>query len=699
MTEFRWLRWMTGLSVLIGAGLVLLPLAKEVFIEDGESWKRTVEIDLRRVMQGEISSEMVLRWSTFMMVVAYAWVVGAMVLIAFSSRRSTRFPIVLRPLAAIFIGGGVVLGSTSLVAPSSALAESSADETERGQEIIPPTDLLTEFSDVEIVGVSVVSGLLGAGLGAIWRSKDRETRRCNSSLDEQVFPDADPIPSDELRSEFRRAEESTVDLVSVLKRLRRLAPDNSIRHVIDQRDGWFVVEFTESVQVIPGTEQMSGRAVRMAADRTGEIDQLDSCSDLPAMLHVGRSISGDIWVSLDEYQEFTVDCSGYEGERVWDHLVDSLMVGPTLQDRGVVADVDLPTLGSRRAFRVCSDWSESVEPERIGLGLAVLTGASTSTSLPTLRRSSSGEITTGLRLVNGEWRLLPADIPIQPVGLRDDEIRRIRRVLGEAIGSIEIRDASGLQEDSPSLPPWDFMASILGPPRVFDRRFEPVEFERKKAEELVIWLACHPLQRRRSLARNALWLSPIQDATFSNLTAAARRSLNAVMLPPEGQNWVGITMSDELPLSGGFVTDVEILREAVEWARLRPEDGALERLRDGLRLVRGVPFAGSTYTWSDGIGMSGDAATLVVRAASMMAEMCQESGDISGVYWATAKGLSALPGHEALVALRLRAHADQGDRVAMRAEWESYRRALAGEWEDAEPSPKMMDLWRRISVI
>ena len=147
------------------------------------------------------------------------------------------------------------------------------------------------------------------------------------------------------------------------------------------------------------------------------------------------------------------------------------------------------------------------------------------------------------------------------------------------------------------------------------------------------------------------------------------------------------------------MTDVEILREAVEWARLRPEDGALERLRDGLRLVRGVPFAGSTYTWSDGIGMSGDAATLVVRAASMMAEMCQESGDISGVYWATAKGLSALPGHEALVALRLRAQADQGDRVAMRAEWESYRRALAGEWEDAEPSPKMMDLWRRISVI
>lgn len=699
MNEFRWRRWTAGLFALVGAGFVLFPRAEKVATEDGHSWTRIIEVDLRRVVQGEISPEIVLRWSTFVMVIAYTWIVVAMVLIAFSSRRPGRSPIMFRPLAAIFIGGSAVLGSASLVASSSVLAESSADETEGGRDVFSPSESFSGSSDAEIVAVSVVSGLLGAGLGAMWRSKDREIRRRDTSLDQQAPSVVESSPSDELRSEFRRAEESTTDLISVLKRLRRLAPDNSIRHVIDQRDGWFVVEFTESVQVIPGTEKMSGRAVRVPTDRTEENRPLESCDGLPAMLHVGRSISGEVWVSLDEYREFAVDCSGHEGERVWDHLVDSLMIGPTLQDRGVVSDVDLATLGSRRAFRMCSDRGEAIEPERIGLGVAVLTEDATSVSLPTLRRSSSGRITTGLRLVNGEWRLLPADIPIQPVGLRDDEIRRIRRVLGEEIGSIEIRHVSGSDDESPSLPTWDFMASILGPPRVFDRTFEAVEFERKKAEELVIWLACHPLQRRRSLARNALWLSPIQDATFSNLTAAARRSLNAVALPPEGQNWVGITLSDELPLSGGFVTDVDILRDAVEWARLRPEEGALERLRDGLRLVRGVPFAGSTYTWSDGIGMSGDAATLVVRAASMMAEMCQEMGDISGVYWATAKGLSALPGHEALVALRLRAHADQGDRVAMRAEWESYRRALAGEWEDAEPSPKMMELWRRISVI
>jgi two-component SAPR family response regulator len=190
----------------------------------------------------------------------------------------------------------------------------------------------------------------------------------------------------------------------------------------------------------------------------------------------------------------------------------------------------------------------------------------------------------------------------------------------------------------------------------------------------------------------------VRDATFSNITAAARRSLNAVTLPPSDQTWVGITLSDDLPLAEGVVTDVDLLRDAVDWARRRPEDDGLQRLREALQLVRGVPFAGSTYTWSDGIGMSGEAAMLVVRAASMMAEMCQEIGDMSGVYWASAKGLLALPGHEELVAIRLRAHAEHGDRVAMKAEWESYRRAVASEWGDAEPSPKMMELWRRLGA-
>jgi two-component SAPR family response regulator len=171
-----------------------------------------------------------------------------------------------------------------------------------------------------------------------------------------------------------------------------------------------------------------------------------------------------------------------------------------------------------------------------------------------------------------------------------------------------------------------------------------------------------------------------------------------VASPPNDQAWVGITLSDDLPLADGIATDVAVLRDAVDWARRRPEDNGLEHLRKALQLVRGVPFAGSTYTWSDGIGMSGEAATLVVRSASMMAEMCQQSGDMGGVYWATAKGLLALPGHEELVAIRLRAHAEHGDRVAMRAEWESYRRALTSEWGDAEPSPKMMELWRRLGV-
>ena len=82
----------------------------------------------------------------------------------------------------------------------------------------------------------------------------------------------------------------------------------------------------------------------------------------------------------------------------------------------------------------------------------------------------------------------------------------------------------------------------------------------------------------------------------------------------------------------------------------------------------------------------------------MMAEMCTEIGDLDGVYWATAKGLLAVPGHEDLVAQRMRLHGERDDQVAFRAEWQGYCRALANDdWGDASPSRKMVELWRELT--
>ena len=49
------------------------------------------------------------------------------------------------------------------------------------------------------------------------------------------------------------------------------------------------------------------------------------------------------------------------------------------------------------------------------------------------------------------------------------------------------------------------------------------------------------------------------------------------------------------------------------------------------------------------------------------------------MFWATGQGLKVLAGHEELIALRMRAHADRGDLAGVRSEWESYERAVQAD--------------------
>lgn len=693
--RFRWSRWFGVMAMVVALSIGLHRAVLGVGPDDGSTWIALLRDDVLDVVRGEVSRQLVVRWSVVVMTLCLVWTTVSLIVVAVTFRRPDRTLLSSRRWVMFFVWTGAAAVASSGIAstadaagtPNRVVADSSVAHTEAVSSAgfrVDPT----------LLGTAVVSGLTGAGLALRIRARDREIRRQGVDGDRLEPTALDSFLSDEMWSEFHRAESGLREVIDIVHRLRELVPGNDVRHVIDEMDGWYVVEFVDPVRPLPEAQMVNSRSIRISAPQRDRSDFATIDTFCPALVHVGRSISGDVWVSLDTYAEFAVDCSSDEGERVWRHIRDSLTLAPHLESRGLVSDVDLTCHGPRRSFR-CGDSVMDVV-QRIGESIAVIQDHEGPLPVPVLRRATDGEVESGLRRVRGEWRLLPVDVPILPVGTGDDDIRRVRDLLGEPVSSIEVVQPKVTVSETQN--EWVFMASVLGPPQVVDARFERVDFERGKAEELVIWLAFHPQQRKRSLARTALWLVPVQDATFSNITAAARRSLNAVVPPPKDQAWVGITMSDDLPLAEGFVTDIELLRAVVERARLRPEDDGIGRLRDALQLVRGVPFAASSYTWSDGIGMSGDAASLVVRASSMMAEMCQEIGDIGGVYWATAKGLLALPGHEELVAIRLRAHAEHGDRAAMRVEWESYRRALASEWGEAEPSEKMMDLWRRLGI-
>ncbi len=113
--------------------------------------------------------------------------------------------------------------------------------------------------------------------------------------------------------------------------------------------------------------------------------------------------------------------------------------------------------------------------------------------------------------------------------------------------------------------------------------------------------------------------------------------------------------------------------------------------------MRDVPFAGSAFLWPDSEGWVSHLMLLVTSAAAEMARRSLEVGDADGVFWATGRGLSVLPGHEELIALRMRAHVASGDLAAVRSEWQSYERVLdADTWGDGEPSPKLASLRREL---
>jgi hypothetical protein len=53
--------------------------------------------------------------------------------------------------------------------------------------------------------------------------------------------------------------------------------------------------------------------------------------------------------------------------------------------------------------------------------------------------------------------------------------------------------------------------------------------------------------------------------------------------------------------------------------------------------------------------------------------------DLSGVFWATGQGLKALRGHEALIAMRMKAHAQERNISGINSEWLVYERLRLAE--------------------
>lgn len=318
-----------------------------------------------------------------------------------------------------------------------------------------------------------------------------------------------------------------------------------------------------------------------------------------------------------------------------------------------------------------------------------------------------------LRADGEHWRLEPLGITLTPVTLTVAELVEVREMLRfaeqpllaeESVPEdVAVRSSDHDDDVTANCPvrfedtPWSLLVRLLGPVDVVDRCGVPVRFERSKTLELIAWLSLHRGRSTRAAARTALWELDVRDTTFANVVSEARRAMARQVEPPEHEEWVGRTLTEELPLHELVVSDADLVRARLEHARLQPPELAIETLRPAVELIRDVPLAGTGYLWPDAEGTTSQLVLLATSAATELAGHYLSTGDVDGVFWATGRGLQVLPGHEALIALRMRAHAGAGDLAGVRTEWESYERVLhADPWGDCEPAPKLVLLRREL---
>ena len=305
-----------------------------------------------------------------------------------------------------------------------------------------------------------------------------------------------------------------------------------------------------------------------------------------------------------------------------------------------------------------------------------------------------------------------SSIELVPVGVGEADLEQINDLLLDSDRPLEpvdpvevIQWADGTDDavtepdvTSPFEPrPHEIVVGLIGAVDVHARTGEAGSFERSKTVELIAWLTTHRDRATRTGARTALWDLDVRDATFANVVSEARRALARLVAPPDGEEWVARTLTEQLPVHDLVVTDADLVEDRLAHARVQPPGQAMETLRPAVELVRDMPFAGTSYLWPDAEGITSNLVLLAITATAEFASHALSLGDTDGVFWATGKGLRVLPGHEELIALRMQAHARAGDLAGVRQEWESYERVLVADaWSDGEPAPKLLALRREL---
>ena len=200
---------------------------------------------------------------------------------------------------------------------------------------------------------------------------------------------------------------------------------------------------------------------------------------------------------------------------------------------------------------------------------------------------------------------------------------------------------------------WSLVIRVFGYPVVENKSGQHAQFRKRRALELVTWLALNRDRSRRSAARTAMWDFDINDSSFSTIVSDMRRGMTEIESTISREEWLPTTYSDELPLNQSVITDDVLLQEAL--ARFRRDHTDNETIVKSLSNVRDVPFAGTSYMWADLDGTTTRLVILAITAATEVAMWALETGDMSAFQIAITAGLRVFPGHEDLLELQAKA--------------------------------------------
>ena len=311
--------------------------------------------------------------------------------------------------------------------------------------------------------------------------------------------------------------------------------------------------------------------------------------------------------------------------------------------------------------------------------------------------------TTTLHAVDSTWHLMPSNLSIDPFGLSVEQVAALSELLNDVVRCVdEVSVNRELVFDSTialeNVSDYKVLVRTLGPVEVELADGTTIEFEKSKTKELLAWLTNHRSRPTRSAARTALWEFTVADATFTNVVSDIRRTLKQTELLSPLEEWIPRTFNDHLPFHHSIVSDGELLLACIARAQKLPPEVAVVELHRGLELVRDLPFSGTGYLWPDAEGITSQLVITVITAAIMAAELDLQRGRTDGVFWATAQGLKVLGAHEELFALRMKAHALNGDLAGVRFEFDSYQRAIASDsFPISEPSQKLVSLLNKLT--